>query len=101
MQRKKDLVRAVHNRREPQRHLWEKMEIKNSKKLVMKSREFLWNSLRKLQEKFYIIQFPKNSENLCPSPENFSEISGEIFCRKELSFCHKLKFFNLYIYVTG
>ena len=45
MQRKKDLVRAVLNRREPQRHLVEKTELE-------KSWEFLRNFLQKIPEEF-------------------------------------------------
>ena len=35
IQRKKYLVRAVHNRREPQRHLLEKTELENSVKFAI------------------------------------------------------------------
>ena len=46
MERKKDLVRAVHNRREPQRHLFEK------------------NGTVKFLETMSLIQFPEKSLKL-------------------------------------
>jgi len=62
MQRKKDLVWAVHNRREPLRHLMKKTVLENS--VVNISQEFLEKKCREILRNFtkLIILFnsPKN-----------------------------------------
>ena len=74
MRRKKDLVRTVHNRREPQRHLLEK---NGTVKFAMKSCKFLRNFRWNIPEKFSGISGGK-------IPEKFSGISWDYVFYAEL-----------------